>query len=368
MSEHIKTPLSLMLAVAAVAVAAWTHAQSLPAHAEYDEWGQPITPLPTAITAELDRTEVASGVINLDALPLPPEQPVRVAGLVTQSTAAPAELPPAAPTPSGMPPGTRPGMFQKAFFNAAWIPATTGEADDLGLGQLEAGVVLGFPFLRRDTPLLVTPTFASFLLDNADALDIPDTLYEAAVDFNHLRKLGDGPWGINVGVTVGYYSDFDRSSAEATRVTGRGFVAYESSPAAKWIVGVVYLNRAGASVLPAVGLIYTPTDDVRWDVLFPRPRVSWRLAGSTEMDSRWWFVGGEFGGGAWSITHPSNGELDFLNYRDLRVLAGYERKIIGGLSRTFEVGYLFARELEFDSALPDVALDDSLFVRAGLKY
>ena len=59
---------------------------------------------------------------------------------------------------------------------------------------------------------------------------------------------------------------------------------------------------------------------------------------------------------------------DLLTYRDFRVLVGYQRKIIGGLSRRFEVGYVFGRELEFDSATPDVSLDDSLFLRAGLTY
>jgi hypothetical protein len=32
------------------------------------------------------------------------------------------------------------------------------------------------------------------------------------------------------------------------------------------------------------------------------------------------------------------------------------------------VGYVFQRELEFDSGLPDAVLDDTLFGRVGLTY
>ena len=47
---------------------------------------------------------------------------------------------------------------------------------------------------------------------------------------------------------------------------------------------------------------------------------------------------------------------------------GYERKVAGGLTRRFEVGYVFGREVEYDSATPDASLDDTLFLRTGLTY
>ncbi|MBX3426992.1 MAG: hypothetical protein KF688_15045 [Pirellulales bacterium] len=359
---HVRHVFALLLA-ASLAVRAGAQQAGGP---QTDAWGQPISPLPSVWPI----ASAAVAPVFLDELPLPPDESVRVAGLVTrtvpQGEDVAAAVPP--PTPSGLPPGTRNGVFQKIYFNAAWLPALSSEPDALGFGDLETGLVLGFPLLRPDTPLLVTPNFGVHLLENAAALDLPEQVYEASVDFTHLRKFGDGPWAMNAGVTVGYYSDFEQSDGKATRVTGRAFAVYESSPAAKWVLGVVYLNRAGASVLPAAGVIYAPHDDFRLDLIFPRPKIAWRLAGSVLEDERWVYLGGELGGGAWSITRPSTGTLDFLNYRDLRVLAGYERKLIGGLSRQFEFGYVFARELEFNAPAPDVALDDTLFARVGLKY
>jgi len=274
------------------------------------------------------------------------------------------------PEPQGqLPPGARDGVFQKIYFTGTWLPVIEDEPDTLGLGELETGVVLGFPFMRRDTPLLVTPQFGVHFLENSDAFDIPSTLYDAAVEFRHLRKFGGGPWAMDVAATIGYYSDFDQSSGDALRVTGRGIGVYEGTPGTKWLLGAAYLNRAGASVLPIFGVIHEGQPGVRYELVFPRPRILWQTAGSLPgADERWIYVGGEFGGGVWSITRPSTGELDLLNYSDWRLLVGYERKITGGLSTRYEAGYVFNRELEFDSATPDATLDDTLLLRAGLTY
>ena len=78
---------------------------------------------------------------------------------------------------------------------------------------------------------------------------------------------------------------------------------------------------------------------------------------------------GEFGGGRWAINRPATGTPDTLSASDYRILFGYERKVTGGLTRRFEFGYVFGRELEFDSGAPvEVSLDDTFLVRAGFSY
>jgi hypothetical protein len=230
--------------------------------------------------------------------------------------------------------------------------------------------VFGFPFFRRDTPLLITPRFGVHFLEGAEQFDLPDQVYDASFEFRHMRKFGAGPWAMDVAVTLGHYSDYESNDADAFRVSGRGLAVYERQPGVKWILGVAYLNRAGASVLPVAGVIYDPNPSISYELIFPRPRVSWQLPWSNPQvgDERWAYIGGEFGGGIWSIEHPSSGDHDLLTYSDVRVLAGYERKIIGGLTRRFEVGYVFARQMEFLFPTPDVDLDDTLFLRVGLAY
>ena len=276
--------------------------------------------------------------------------------------------PPFAQVPRKWPPGVRDGVFQKLFFTGAWMPQL--ESDRLGWGDLEGGIVLGLPFLRRDTPLVITPRFAVHFLEGPAAPDLPGQVYDADVEFRHLRRFGQGPWAMIAAVTLGHYSDFESSDANAFRVTGQAFAVYEGTPGRKWIVGVVYLNRENLSVIPAAGFIYEPTPNVKWEAILPRPRVAWRLAGDLVQtgDERWLYVGGEFGGGVWSIRRPLTLTQDVLTYNDYRVLVGYEQKILGGMSRRVEAGYVFGRELQFAGATPDVPLDDSLFLRVGLTF
>jgi hypothetical protein len=303
--------------------------------------------------------------IDLEAA-MATDEPVRLAGLTTDTVPEGDQI--ADETEPQLPPGTRNGVFQKLLFTGTWMPQL--EDDSLGMSDLEAGIVLGFPFFRRDTPLLITPRYAVHFFEGAENFDIPDQVYDASFEFRHMRKFGDGPWAMDVAVTLGHYSDYEGDDADAFRVSGRGLAVYETQSGAKWLLGVAYLNRAGASVLPVAGVIYSPDPSVSYEAIFPRPRIAWQLPWSNpdQGDERWAYIGGEFGGGVWSIEHPSNAEQDLLTYSDVRILAGYERKIIGGLTRRFEMGYVFARQLEFNSPTPEVDLDDTLFARVGLTY
>ena len=305
--------------------------------------------------------------LDLEKMLLKDEQ-VRLAGLASQTTAIASDLDLIDSDEAQLPPGTRDGVFQKLLFTGTYLPQL--EDDSLGWGDLETGVVFGFPFLRRDTPLLITPRFGVHYLDGAANFDLPNTLYDASFEFRHLRMFGDGPWAMDVAVTLGHYSDYEEDHSDAFRVTGRGMVVYESSSTTKWLAGVAYLNRAGATVLPIGGVIYEPTPDVSCELIFPRPRLWWLLPGSNRQigDERWAFVGGEFGGGVWSIERPSTQVHDLLTYLDYRVLVGYQRNRPSGIGCTYEFGYVFGRELEFSGTSPNVPLDDSMFARVGLKF
>ncbi|QDS99021.1 DUF6268 family outer membrane beta-barrel protein [Adhaeretor mobilis] len=333
----------------------------------YKSVGQSVLPTRTAPTGVTSTSEI----IMLDELVPLDTTPIRTASLNTQTIPNGTELvdPQATQTPgSQLPPGTRNGVFQKIRMSGTWAPTLTDDPDALGVTDLDTSVVLGFPFLRIDTPLLVTPRFGIHFFDNAASNDLPSRVYDVSTEFRHLRRFGAGPWAMDAAVSVGYYSDFDQDSGDAIRVNGRLLGVYESSPAAKWIFGAVYLNRAGTNLLPAAGLIYTPDDATKYELIFPRPRAAWQLAGSQPNDQRWFYVGGEFGGGVWSITRPSTGMLDTANYSDLRLITGIERKVIGGLSHHLEFGYVFYRKLEFERPAIETQLDDTVFVRAGISY
>ena len=65
-------------------------------------------------------------------------------------------------------------------------------------------------------------------------------------------------------------------------------------------LGVWYLNRVEYKLLPTCGVVWSPNDNVRFDILFPNPKYSQRLTamGDTEW---WWYLSGVYGGDAWTI-------------------------------------------------------------------
>lgn len=265
-----------------------------------------------------------------------------------------------------IPPGVRPGFFQKANLGFVWMPRF--ESDSIGMTELNANIVTAIPFPRRHQPLTITPEYTVRFLDGPDFIDVPSRLHDAELKFNHVRRIAD-QWVFNGAITLGVYADDNSFGADdAFRVSGRALGIYEVSEASKWILGVVYLNRANTAVVPAIGYVYW-TDDIKIDVVFPQPKIAWRTwsHGAPGYDERWFYVGADIGGGIWSVER-ANGDPDTLNYSDIRVLVGTERKQIGSISRRWELGYVFNRELEYDSYGADIEIDDSLFVRAVFTY
>jgi hypothetical protein len=183
------------------------------------------------------------------------------------------------------------------------------------------------------------------------------------------------PWlGGELSFRIGVYSDFNKLVTRSLRYTGTGLAVLTFSPSIKVKAGVMYLDRNWVKLLPAGGLVWTPNPDVRFDVLFPNPKVTKRLTtvGCTE----WWgYLSGDLGGGAWTVTRAAvadpavAGSVDFVDYDDLRAALGVEFMRSGGLHGFFETGVAFERQLRYRSLLPEVFRPNTtVFLHAGLGY
>jgi hypothetical protein len=238
-------------------------------------------------------------------------------------------------------------------------------------------MVLGFPFPTDTRPLLVTPGFGQHYLDGPNSPDLPEQLYDAWVEFRIPRQISP-EWAIDLAVAPGIYSDFEVSTSEALRITGRAIGVYTRSPTTQLVLGVVYLDRRDVSILPAGGIIYTPNEDTRFELVAPKPRIARRYsvtetfagdggpAGAFPIEW-WWYIAGEFGGDQWAIERTP-GVVDRLTYRDFRAILGTERKQLGGIYARIEAGYIFGREIEFESATPSFEPSDTFMLRGEVSY
>lgn len=265
------------------------------------------------------------------------------------------------------PPDARDGMFQKLIFNSNWLDA--GGSQGLGMVEMDLRTVLALPCPTRDSPLIITPGYGISALQWSGVRDLPSSLHSAYIQFRWMRRI-NSRLAIDLAVSPGVFSDYEQGADEMLRVPGHGAAIWTLGPTAKLVAGVGRFDRLDVDVLPIGGLIWTPNDDTKFEILFPKPKFARRINWFGESPgnvSHWLYVAGEFGGSTWAIRRASGAD-DVLNYRDLRLILGVECKAIGTMDYRFEVGYVFDRELEYASATPKVEPPDTVMIRAGMTY
>lgn len=238
---------------------------------------------------------------------------------------------------------------------------------ELGINDLQLSARFAIPILHNiQTPLLITPGFAIHYFNGPkDPMeDLPPRTYDAYLEGAWNPQMTTWAGG-ELALRVGVYSDFDKVTDESVRLTGKGLVVLTFSPSIKFKAGAWYLDRNHVKILPAGGLIWTPNPDVRFEILFPDPKIAMRLANFGSV--QWWaYLRGEYGGGAWTA-RGTGGQVVSFDYNDLRVALGLEFERANHLGGLFEIGMAFDREL-YRSSLDNFSLNSTVFIRAGLLY
>ncbi len=237
-----------------------------------------------------------------------------------------------------------------------------GNGDDLGLVNVDGRMTLALPSVPGFT---VTPgTIVSFV-DGPVRTDLPSDVYSVWVEFQYMKQFTP-QWAMQLAVAPGLYTDFRNTSSDAVRITGRALAFYAKSRQTQIAFGVVFLDRENVFALPAVGLIHSPSETVRLEAIFPRPRAMFRVKKGATGEG-WVYLAGEFGGGSWAIER-ANGTDDIVTYGDLRLIAGFEWRN-GPVRRAFvEGGWVFERDVEYDSGLGDFSPDQTGMIRAGVAF
>ncbi|MEN6407281.1 MAG: hypothetical protein ABFC77_12515 [Thermoguttaceae bacterium] len=269
-------------------------------------------------------------------------------------------------TTTAIPSDVRDGVFQKVLFDATWLAA--GKSNGLGINDLELQTIFAVPCPKRESPLVMTPGFGVQYLQSPKNVDLPPRLYTSYLDFRWLSQVTPTV-GLDLAITPGVYSDFEQSSDKAFRWTGHAAAAWTWTDNVKVVLGAAYLDRPDCGVLPIGGVIWTPSEDVKFDLVFPHPRISRRIGGGSAADvsQDWVYVAGEFAGDAWAIRR-SDGTDDQVVLSDYRLIVGVERKVRGGLSARVEAGYVFGRRIRYSSDTPEDWPADTVLLRGGLTY
>lgn len=272
---------------------------------------------------------------------------------------------------SQMPTGKRTGIFQKVNFNALWVPKSGGKKG-LGMTHLDLSASFALPMLTKDSPLIITPSFQAWFFDpKSDGYMTKKTMYTTGADFRWLKPIVKDKLTLDIGVATLYSGDFHAKAKKAMRYPAHVSTIWHCNPRLKVVLGVVYLDREDDyNWLPLAGVIWTPNDDVSVELVLPRIRLAQRIRwfGSAAGDDKsdWIYTAFEFGGGSWAReVGEAQGHID---YRDYRILVGYERRTSFGMTIGFEVGYMFERELEFEKGRYKTSPADNVFLRLRTSY
>ncbi|HEV7282377.1 MAG TPA: hypothetical protein VGN57_19400 [Pirellulaceae bacterium] len=297
----------------------------------------------------------------------PVDRPVRVPATLSSNpgsrdffTAEPDEL------ISGISPYKR-GFFQKLQGSYAYIPsADENQPDEINLQEANINATFALPAPSAESPLLITPSFDTYFLDGPDSPDLPARLYGASVQAMWVPRINDRLQLI-LAFQPGAYGDFESSDQDMWRYEAQALFKWEPFRDRLQVVGgVLYLDREDLDFLPAGGVIWTPTDNYQFDLLFPIPKAAMRVYATPE--SEWWvFVAGEFSNETFAFEH-SDQVYDQLAIKDMRAFAGVEMKRDGGSGLRLEAGYVFDRSIEFRSLSPDLELEDTYMLRAVVAY
>lgn len=245
-----------------------------------------------------------------------------------------------------------------ASTNVTWIQ---GEGDSLGFTEFERRLLITNPLIA---PFRLVPGFTTRYISGPDTVDMPGNVTELSLEFAATYQLQNA-WSIDVGIMPGLYGDFKFVNYDTFRLQGHAVLSRPISAASQAVLGFVYLAREDISALPVAGVLWQPSPDVRWELVFPRPKVATRVGGFTE--DGWLYLRSELGGYSWSIER-ANGHRDVATYRDIRLILGYEAIMPGGYAAQFEGGWVFSRKLMYASDTPDFSPRDTFMLRAGLTF
>jgi hypothetical protein len=241
--------------------------------------------------------------------------------------------------------------------------------DDLGINDSEVSVSFSFPnFLTSGQPLFITPAFAIHCWDGPkDGIHhLPGSAYSAYLD---LQWASDPNLqiGVELGGRVGVYSGFDTLTKDSVRFQGLALGVVRVTPTITAKLGVMYLDRNDIKILPAGGILWQPNPQLRVDIFFPQPRISQYITtvGTYEL---WWYLAGEYGGGAWTVKPLPSDSTQGIDINDFRASLGLEWNSPSGVNGFIEAGYVFKRRIVYTAPYEEFSLADAWMVRAGFSF
>lgn len=204
-------------------------------------------------------------------------------------------------------------------------------------------------------------------LELTGAVPLPDQLEGMGLSLSATKFFGgeasDG-WRTTLIVRPGVFSDGSGSSSDGFNVPGILTVGKRYSPTLAWDVGIRFDPTSKNEVLPMFGVRWDFHPDWMLSVGFPRTEVTYKLA------SNWTLKGGlRFQGGTYHVETalaPGLGDT-YLEYREIRVGAGFEWRINDSFSVNLDGGLVADRRFDYFERDYELKGDSAAYLSIGIS-
>ncbi|MFM8406188.1 MAG: hypothetical protein ACKN94_02595 [Pirellulaceae bacterium] len=194
-------------------------------------------------------------------------------------------------------------------------------------------------------------------LSGPEVVPLPPRLYDFVIGYQNRVKLTES-LRVDAATSIGVFSDFEDSARDGIRFPSHLVGFYSPHSSSDWVLGVDYIDRDDIKLLPVFGFSWH--DDaaapIRWDMIFPRPRVTARIS-----EHQWLYVAGRYEGGSWDIELPDQRD-EVMTYRDIRLVVGLDH-VSEGRVDGLELGFAFDRQLQLRHAESKDRFDDAFVIR-----
>ena len=220
----------------------------------------------------------------------------------------------------------RTGMFQGVSVGIAYLPELGNHG--LEMMQVRFGAKFGLPAPLKDSFILVSPSFEPTFVKWDGQEPFPDALYSASLGCTLMKKINDH-WSAMASVGPRWSSD-GREMQSAVRCSLMGGMTWKKASQWQFSFGVIYSNRDDSfNILPFGGLVWTPNEDWKYELMVPMLRVSrkchyfQKILPYPNEPTHWGYAGIGFGGGTWAFQSVNN-MPDVANYTEFSVVLGLE--------------------------------------------
>jgi hypothetical protein len=211
-----------------------------------------------------------------------------------------------------------------------------------------------------------TPQAGVRLWDGPGSPSLPGSVYRLGWDLTLATPIV-GLWSMQLDFNPSLDTDFNGGlGREALQLDGNAMLFYRASPQWMIVLGAGYWDRVDKIILPYAGVVWNPNDQWEVRLLFPKSRISYFL-GNINHGAHWLYASGEYHVESYQINQPGVSSQQQVQMQDWRFAVGVRSDHVT-YDKFIELGVVFGRNVDFKTVTPGFNFNDTLMLRAGVKF